>query len=194
MSAQVLLVDDEPNILSSLRRALNAMPEDVFGGTLQVETFENPCHALERAREKAFDLVISDYRMPEMDGVTFLEGISAVQPEIARIILSGYADLSGLMAAINRAQVFRFIAKPWDGTELQLAIRQALSNRALLVENQRLADLVRVQQGKLSRTEVALKRLEERYPGITKVKRDADGAIELDLDDVNLDDVNLDDL
>lgn len=189
MSAQVLLVDDEPYILSSLRRALNAMPDEAFGGALQVEAFENPCHALERAREKAFDLVISDYRMPQMDGVTFLEGIVALQPHIARIILSGYADLAGLMAAINRAQVFRFIAKPWDGAELQLAIRQALANRALLVENQRLADLVRVQQGKLSQTEVELKRLEERYPGITKVKRDADGAIELDLGDIDVDDL-----
>jgi DNA-binding NtrC family response regulator len=181
---QLLLVDDEPNILSSLRRALHAMSSEVFGGALAVECFESPEAALQRAREKAFDLIISDYRMPGMDGATLLETIGAEQPYVAKIILSGYADLAGLMAAINRAQVFRFIAKPWDDAELQIAIRQALENRRLLIENQRLADLVRLQQGKLSRTEHAMKRLEERYPGLTKVKRDADGAIEIDIDDI----------
>lgn len=185
MTIQILLVDDEPNILSSLRRALNAMPAEVFGGSApQVEAFESPRAALARASEKSFDLVISDYRMPDLDGVALLERIAAEQPTIERIILTGYADLTGVMAAINRAQVFRFIAKPWDEMELRLAIQQALSHRALTLENQRLADLVRVQQGKLSRSELAMRRLEEQYPGITKVKRDADGAIEIDLDDI----------
>lgn len=182
---RLMLVDDEPNILNSLRRALNTMPVDTFGGHPTVETFTAPAHALARAAEVAFDLVISDYRMPGMDGVTFLEKLGEIQPDIARIILSGYADLTALIAAINRAQIVRFIAKPWDELDLQMSIRQALSHRALLMENARLADLVRVQQGRLSRTEIAIKRMEERYPGITKVKRGADGAIELDLDDLD---------
>lgn len=183
---RLMLVDDEPNILNSLRRALNAMPADTFGGHPTVETFSSPAHALARAQEVAFDLVISDYRMPGMDGVAFLEKLIAIQPNIARMILSGYADLSALVSAINRAQIVRFIAKPWDEIDLELSIRQALSHRALLVENARLADLVRVQQGRLSKTEMAIKQLEERYPGITKVKRGADGAIELDLDDLDV--------
>lgn len=182
---RLMLVDDEPNILNSLRRALNAMPADTFGGHPTVETFSSPAHALARAQEVAFDLVISDYRMPGMDGVTFLEKLIEIQPNIARMILSGYADLSALVGAINRAQIVRFIAKPWDEIDLEMSIRQALSHRALLMENARLADLVRVQQGRLSRTEMAIKQMEERYPGITKVKRGADGAIELDLDDLD---------
>jgi DNA-binding NtrC family response regulator len=178
-----MLVDDEVNILSSLRRALMAMPEGTFAAPLVVETFASPQLALARAREVAFDLVISDYRMPEMDGVAFLEKLREFQPNVARMILSGYADLKALIAAINRAEIFRFIGKPWDDHDLALAIRQALDHRALVIENARLADLVRVQQGKLSRTEMAVKRLEERYPGITQVKRQADGSIDLDWDE-----------
>ena len=180
---RLMLVDDEVNILSSLRRALIAMPEGTFPSPLSIETFASPVQALARAHEMAFDLVISDYRMPEMDGVAFLEKFREIQPNVARMILSGYADLKALIAAINRAEIYRFIGKPWDDHDLALAIRQALDHRSLVIENQRLADLVRVQQGKLSRTEVAVKRLEERYPGITQVKRQADGSIDLDWDE-----------
>ncbi|GMU43201.1 MAG: response regulator [Xanthomonadales bacterium] len=182
--SRVILVDDEPNILSSLRRALVAMPVETFGGSLSLETFTNPLMALARAREQPFDLVISDYRMPEMDGVSFLVQLRELQPDIARLILSGYADLGALIEAINRAQIHRFLAKPWDEADLRLAIQQALAHRALLMENARLADLVRVQQGKLTRTALALKRLEQENPGITRVKRAEDGGIELDFEDL----------
>lgn len=180
---RLMLVDDEANILSSLRRALNALPEGTFADALVVEAFANPLEALARAREMAFDLVISDYRMPEMDGVSFLLQLREIQPNMARLILSGYADLGALIAAINRAEIYRFIAKPWDDHDLALTIRQSLDQRALIMENARLADLVRVQQGKLSRNELALKRLEEKYPGLTQVKRQPDGSIDLDMDE-----------
>lgn len=183
---RLMLVDDEAHILSSLRRALNTMPEGTFAGPLVVESFVSSVQALARARELAFDLVISDYRMPEMDGVTFLESLREIQPNIGRLILSGYADLKALIAAINRAQIFRFIAKPWDDHDLALTIHQALEQRALVMENARLADLVRVQQGTLSRNELAMKRIEEQFPGITQVKRQPDGSIDLDLGDEEL--------
>jgi DNA-binding NtrC family response regulator len=187
---RLMLVDDEPNILSSLRRALNAMSSDVFEGGVQIETFEYPMQALERAKESAFDLVISDYRMPVMDGVAFLEALRKLQPHVARLILSGYADLGAMIGAINRANIFRFIAKPWDALELEIAIRQALEHRNLLIENQTLADLVRVQKGQLSRSERAMIELERRFPGLTQVKRDADGAIELDLSAIDESDLD----
>jgi len=76
---------------------------------------------------------------------------------------------------------FRFIAKPWHALELEIAIRQALRHRNLLMENQTLADLVRVQQQQLSRSERAMIELERRFPGLTQVKRGEDGGIELDL-------------
>lgn len=187
---RLMLVDDEPNILSSLRRALVAMPSNVFEGGLHIETFEFPMQALERARHSTFDLVISDYRMPLMDGVAFLEALRTLQPHLARLILSGYADLGAMIGAINRANIFRFIAKPWDALELEIAIRQALRHRNLMMENQTLADLVRVQQQQLSRSERAMIELERRFPGLTQVKRSEDGGIDLDL--TGMDDADLD--
>lgn len=174
----IMIVDDEPNILASLRRSLNS--SGVISH-LVVESFDNPIHALKRGAEQAFDLVVSDYRMPQMDGVSFLTQLAELQPNIARLILSGYADLQSIIGAINKAQIFRFIAKPWDDYDLLASIKEGLAQRALKLENQRLADLVRVQQGKLSRREVELARLERRFPGITKVKRNCDGSIDLDL-------------
>jgi DNA-binding NtrC family response regulator len=179
---RILLVDDEPNILSSLRRVINAMPWSAVGETPTVDTFNSPVAALERANEMAFDLVISDYRMPEMDGVSFLERLVQIQPSIARIILSGYADLQALVDAINKVQIFRFVSKPWNDFELTTSIIQAIEQRRLIVENQRLADQLRVKQGQLSRHELELRRLESEYPGLTRIKRGSDGSIDLGID------------
>lgn len=179
---KIMLVDDERNILSSLRRAITSMPWAAVNERVDIETFESPLAALARAREHAFDLVVSDYRMPEMDGVAFLEQLIKLQPDIARIILSGYADINAVIGAINRAQIFRFVAKPWEECELNSAIVEALERRRLILENARLADTVRVQEGKLSLQEVAMKELEQRYPGITRINRAADGSIDLELD------------
>jgi len=182
VAPRLMLVDDEPNILNSLRRAINGMPAALFGGRPVVETFDDPRKALARAGECAFDLVLSDYRMPNLNGVQFLGEIKKLQPGAARLILSGFADLTALVAAINDVQIFRFIAKPWDDYDIGASIAQALEHRKLQQENIRLANLVRVQQGLLSDRDVALQALERRYPGLTQVKRGADGSIDLDLD------------
>lgn len=181
---RILLVDDEENVLNALRRLLTSHPSyTVDDHRIVVETFSQPAEALKRAEAQAFDAVISDYRMPEMNGVEFLRAFRRLQPNAARLILSGYADLSGLIGAINEAQIFRFIAKPWHEYDIQSSVAQALAHRNLLLENQRLADLVRVQEGKLSRQEMALRRLEEESPGITKVNWGPDGSVLLEEDD-----------
>lgn len=184
---RIMLVDDEPNILNALRR-LFASPAFQEGGDcrFEVETFASPVRALKRAEEGVvFDLVISDYRMPEMDGVAFLKAFRRIQPNAERLILSGYADLEALVGAINEAQIFRFISKPWHDYELKSAVAQALAHRDLLMENQRLADQVRLQQGVISRQEIALRRLEEESPGITKVHWGPDGSVILDEEELN---------
>lgn len=181
--SRIMIVDDEPNVLSSLRRSINAMPAHLFGGKLVVETFDDPGLALERASECAFDLVISDFRMPNLDGVEFLTRLIAIQPGVARIMLSGYADLKALVAAINQVQVFRFIAKPWNDYDLGASLAQALEHSKLLSENQRLADLVRAQEGKISEQELELRRLERAYPGLTQIQRGEDGSVYLDWED-----------
>jgi len=181
MQYRILLVDDEPHILEALRRTLNALTKnELQGHTLEVEAFVSPAAALQRADYIPFDLVITDYRMPEMTGVEFLVKLKTIQPNTMRLILSGHADLDGLIGAINLAEIFRFIAKPWHEYELHAAVVQALSYRYLSMENQRLADLTRVQQGRLSRQELELRRLEEENPGITKVNWGPDGAVILE--------------
>lgn len=179
---RIMLVDDEENILKALRRLFSSPSfQDSDNSRFQVEIFASPLQALQRAEAGvAFDLVISDYRMPEMDGVAFLKAFKAIQPTAERLILSGYADLEALVGAINEAQIFRFISKPWHDYELKSAVAQALAHRDLLRDNQLLADQVRLQRGVISRQEMALRRLEEESPGITKVHWGADGSVIFD--------------
>lgn len=180
--ARIMLVDDEENILRTLRRVLNE-PLASEEAACIVETFTSPRQALVRAREGiVFDIAISDYRMPEMDGVAFLKALRDIQPDAVRFILSGYADLEGLIGAINEARIHRFITKPWNDYTLRADIRQALEFHAMQIENQRLADEVRYQRGVISRQELELRRLEAETPGITKVRRAPDGAVLLDDD------------
>jgi response regulator RpfG family c-di-GMP phosphodiesterase len=96
------------------------------------------------------------------------------------MILSGYADLNGLIAAINEAGISRFISKPWNDYELVSAIGQALALRDLTLENQMLADQARLANGKISPQEIELKRLEAEEPGITHVVWDTDGSVLID--------------
>jgi response regulator RpfG family c-di-GMP phosphodiesterase len=145
-----------------------------------VDTFSAPQAALEKARHTAYDLALADYRMPEMDGVQFLTALRKIQPDTARLILSGYADLNGLIAAINEAGISRFIAKPWNDYELVAAIGQALAMRELTLENQHLADQVRLAAGAISAEEIERKRLETEEPGITQVLWGADGSVLID--------------
>jgi two-component system probable response regulator PhcQ len=180
--SRILIVDDDVLILKALRRLLIQTPctagEKRYH--LTVEIFESPFEALEKARHTAYDLVLSDYRMPEMDGVAFLKAVRDIQPNAVRLILSGYADLNGLISAINEASISRFISKPWNDYELVSAIGQALALRELQIENQTLADEVRLARGKLSPQEIELKRLEAEEPGITHVIWDTDGSVVLD--------------
>lgn len=176
---RLLLVDDEPYVLRALERQLRAVMRQP---RYRIETCSSPREALRTAGEKPFDLVISDYRMPEMDGVAFLRAFRDMQPGAARLILSGQTDLKGLIGAINEAGIMRFIAKPWEDAELVFAVENALMERCLLLENQRLADELRQSRGLISRHEAELRRLERECPGITRVNWGPDGSVLLEPD------------
>jgi len=120
---RVLLVDDEPNILSALRRCLAMIDvRQLDGEALQFEIFTSPEAAIQRSDEQDFDLVISDYRMPSMNGVEFLARLMEIQPAAPRVIISGYADRNAIIAAINEVHLTRFIEKPWNDQELRHAV------------------------------------------------------------------------
>ena len=180
--SRILIVDDDESILKSLRRLLSLTPCTAGDITfkLSIDLFSSPEDALEKARHTAYDLVLSDYRMPVMNGVQFLKAIREIQPDAARLILSGYADLNGLISAINEAGISRFISKPWNDYELLSAIGQVLALRELTLENQRLADQARLAMGTISAEEVERKRLEAVEPGITHVTWGPDGSVLLD--------------
>ena len=140
--ATLLIVDDEPGILSSLRRLLRP-------AGYKIHTAESGQAGLLLLEQEPVDLVISDMRMPEMDGAKFLEQVRARWPGTTRILLTGYADVHSTIEAINRGEIFRYIAKPWDDNDLMLVVRDALERRRLQNENARLLVLTQAQNDEL---------------------------------------------
>jgi len=180
--SRILIVDDEESILKSLKRLLRLAP-CVYGNktfSLEVATFNSPISALEAARKDDFDLFISDYRMPVMDGIEFLKAAKEIQPDAARLILSGYADLNALVRAVNEVGIERFVGKPWNDYDLMSAIGQALAHRNLLLENRELANLIRLEMGDTTPEALEMQRLERMEPGITDVNWGPDGSVVLD--------------
>lgn len=169
-----MLVDDDPNILKALVRILK---------DYQTMTATSGPEGLLIAKTTELDMVISDYRMPEMDGVCFLEKFVFIQPDAIRMILTGYADLEAIQRAINTIGVFRFINKPWNTIEITNAVEKGLELKRVLLENKALADQVRRQQAQLNEQDAILKALKAEEPGITKVNWGPDGSIILDLSD-----------
>ena len=141
-AATLLIVDDEPGILSSLRRLLRP-------AGYKIHTAESGQAGLLVLEQEVVDLVISDMRMPEMDGAKFLEQVRARWPGTTRILLTGYADVNSTIEAINRGEIFRYIAKPWDDNDLMLVVRDALERRRLQNENARLLVLTQAQNDEL---------------------------------------------
>ena len=115
-----------------------------------------------------------------MDGVKFLKESKMIQDEAIRVILSGCTDLDALMGAINEAEIFRFISKPWQDYDLTMTLSQALAHREILVENRRLADQVRAQQTELENRKTALERLRSTNPVLADVQWSDDGSILLE--------------
>lgn len=175
-----LLVDDEPFVLKALQRVLAASASPGRQPQLQLDLFTEPAEALDRARHVAYDFVIADYRMPTMSGVEFLRQLRVLQPDTVRIILSGQADLDGVIGAINLGGIHRFIAKPWNNDDLIACLAEELENRDTRQENQRIADELRVERGTLTAEELERRRLEALEPGITQVNWGPDGAVLLD--------------
>ena len=120
----ILLVDDERRVLSSLTRCLARLGVNLVD-------YSCPQQALEFAAENRPDLVISDQRMPIMQGSQMLSEIKTIWPDIHTIILSGYSDLESLSDAFNRRIIDRFISKPWDNNELRMVVTAALREQGL---------------------------------------------------------------
>ena len=102
---------------------------------------EGGAEGLEILRSEPVDLVISDMRMPHMDGVQFLKAVKQEWPDAVRILLTGYADIGSTIEAINQGEIYRYITKPWTDEDMVLTVRQALERKALEREKERLEAL-----------------------------------------------------
>jgi signal transduction histidine kinase len=118
MKHNVLIVDDEKDITDSLERQLRK--------SYNIFKAQSGIDALKILNKETIHLIISDQRMPEMTGVQLFERAQKVQPDSIRILLTGYTDVESVIAAINNGQIYRYITKPWDPTDLDVIVRRAL--------------------------------------------------------------------
>ena len=127
----ILCVDDDPNILEALQRQ--------FRKTFRIETALGPERGLALIQSKGpFAVVISDLRMPGMNGIQFLANVRTVAPETVRVMLTGQADLADAIAAVNQGAIFRFLLKPSSAIILSKVIEAALEQHRLIVAERQL--------------------------------------------------------
>jgi len=138
----LLFIDDEANILAALKRLFRPLGYHIL-------TAESSAEALALLEKENVDLVICDMRMAQMDGAEVLEQIRIKWPDVVRILLTGYSDITSTIAAINRGEIYRYISKPWDDNDIMLIVRDALERKYLLAEKQRLDTLTQRQNNEL---------------------------------------------
>ncbi len=122
----IAIVDDEDMVLTSLRSFL------LLETDYEVETWRSPREALKLLAGKNLDLIISDYLMPEMNGIEFLLEVKKIHPFATRILLTGYADKENAIKAINEVGLYQYVEKPWDNNDLKLTIQNGLERRFLM--------------------------------------------------------------
>jgi len=133
----LLLVDDEPNILKALKRLLRR-----DGYTILIA--ESGAEALQILEKEAVNVIVSDHRMPVMTGIEFLAKVKENYPDITRIVLSGFSDLDTITEAINQGNIYKFLAKPWDDTQIRTTIQEAFEHNELRLENSRLTEQLKI--------------------------------------------------
>ena len=162
----ILFVDDEPRVTDALKRAFRSEPFQLLSATSAEE-------GLQALRQQAIDVVVSDEQMPGMSGSEFLSRVRVEHPTAIRIILSGHASLDAAVRAINEGEVYRFLLKPCNPTDLMITIRQALAHKRLEEQSRRLLR-------EFQRQTAVITELERVSRGITQLTTDEHGTILLD--------------
>jgi DNA-binding NtrC family response regulator len=124
----ILLVDDEPEILFSLRGLLRR--------DFEVHTAESGHEAIDILKQHPIHIIMTDQRMPDMTGVQLLHQVAEDYPQAIRIVFTGYADIKAVIDAVNEGHIYRYITKPWDPDELLSVLRQACAEFDRLVARQ----------------------------------------------------------
>ena len=148
-AASILLVDDERNVLESLKRAF-------AGESYKIASASSAGEAVKILEAEPVEVVVTDYAMPGHTGSDLLKVVKDRWPDTIRIMLTGHADVQSIMGAVNEGAVFKFITKPWNNEDLKLTIRLALRQHALLRENMLLKEMAKEQQLKIKNYSVML--------------------------------------
>ncbi|NBX67361.1 MAG: diguanylate cyclase [Proteobacteria bacterium] len=148
---KILVVDDELENLSALERLVR--------GKFDMKGMQYPESALEEVEKNDYQVVVSDLRMPKMLGTEFLALLAKKKPFISRVILTGHTDTKDILEAINRAEIYRYVTKPWDNEELLTVLQQAFTHHLLLVKNQELIQELKEKNENLSSKEKELSNL-----------------------------------
>ena len=144
-NAKITVVDDDVLVTKTLKTLL------MLEGYEHVEAFNHPQEALEYLKLEEQDLIISDFIMPDMNGIEFLKGAQEIQPECTQILLTGYADKENAIRAINEIGLYRYIEKPWNNDDLIINIKNGIERSYLITQLQE----------KISELEIAKKELEK---------------------------------
>ena len=151
----LLIVDDEPQIINSLRFLLEKHFSIHSAGSAE--------EGYRLLDEVPIQVVLTDYMMPGITGVEFLEKVGEKHPDIIRIIITGIADVKMIISAINKGQIFRYISKPWNNMELKTIVREAFERFELQDQNRRLVSDLKAALGELESLNQDLeKRVQER--------------------------------
>ncbi|WP_339734373.1 HD domain-containing phosphohydrolase [uncultured Gimesia sp.] len=142
MNPKVIFIDDEPHILKAFVRLFRKDEIDIF-------TTTSPEEVCQLVQTENFALIVSDQRMPELEGTKLLERVRDLSPETIRIILTGYADKDAAIESINQGSVYRFLTKPWNDNELRNEVKRAVDEYSLRQENRRLQELTLSQNEEL---------------------------------------------
>ena len=124
----VLIVDDEDMVATALRSFLE------LETSYRILTHTSPDTALDELEAEPVNVVIADFMMPEMDGITFLRHVREKKPQATRILLTGYADKENAIRAINEAGLYYYLEKPWSNEHLKLVIRNGVERSTLFNE------------------------------------------------------------
>ena len=121
----VVIVDDEEMVITSIRAFLTLETE------YDVQGFTDPEAAAKFLETHPVDVVVSDYLMPKMNGIQLLGRAKQLQPEAARVLLTGHADKQSAIQAINEVGLFQYLEKPWDNSQLLLVVQSAIERTQL---------------------------------------------------------------
>ncbi|GAB4254131.1 MAG: response regulator [Methylomicrobium sp.] len=166
----LLIVDDETNILKSLTRLFRA-------SGYVIHTAENGVKGLEILGQLPVDLILSDMRMPQMDGAEFLAKAAAQWPETMRILLTGYSDIESTIAAVNQGKIYGYCSKPWEDNDLKLLVQHALEQKFMRDERNRLFAIINEQNEQLKELNAHLEdRVEVRTQQLKKSLQQIDKA------------------